>query len=268
MVAVTQEAEGPDVDSVGDRCIHGQGTPECIWRGWNGLPALATMAVDQFSPRGSRVIVVSPHPDDEVLGCGGTLALLAREGYEVLVVGVTDGEAAYPGSTIWTPSALARQRHIERAEGLVRLGVRAPAYALGLPDGGITSLRPSLSMALRALLRPGDTVLTTWRRDGHPDHEAAGHAAAEAAAEHGCRLWEVPVWMWHWAAPRDARVPWERMRRIALDADVRDRKARAIAAHTSQLVETPVERLAPVLPDWALARLMRPFEAFIGGDTP
>jgi LmbE family N-acetylglucosaminyl deacetylase len=63
---------------------------------------LATLAVDQFAPRGSRVIVVSLHSDEEVLGCGGTLALLAREGYEVLVVGVTDGEAAYPGSTIWT----------------------------------------------------------------------------------------------------------------------------------------------------------------------
>ena len=65
------------------------------------------------------------------------------------------------------------------------------------------------------------------------------------------------------AMPADARVPWHRMRRLALDADARERKARAIAAHASQLVATPSERRAAVLPDWALARLLRPLEVFI-----
>jgi LmbE family N-acetylglucosaminyl deacetylase len=53
------------------------------------------------------------------------------------------------------------------------------------------------------------------------------------------------------------------MQRLALDADARERKSRAIAAHASQLVATSAERRAPVLPDWALARLLRPFEVFI-----
>lgn len=263
MVAVMSSTETASDARVGDRVIHGEGTPERAWRGWHGLETMEPVSTDQLAPRGSRVVVVAPHPDDEVLGCGGTLAMLARAGREIVVVGVTDGEGSHAGSMRWTRPALARQRRSERAEGLARLGVSAPAQALGLPDGGVASAQASLATCLRALLRPQDAVLVTWRLDGHPDHEAAGRAASAAAAECGCRLWEVPVWMWHWAAPGDPRVPWRRARRLALDADARERKSRAIAAHASQLVATPAERRPPVLPDWALARLLRPFEVFI-----
>ena len=261
MVAVMAPAGG-DID-VEDRRIHGQGTPERVWRAWSGLQALEPIALDAIAPRGARVVVVAPHPDDEVLGCGGALALLARAGREITVLGVTDGEASHAGSMSWTPSLLAAERRHERATGLARLGVAASARALALRDGGIAQSEPALRRRLANLLRPGDVVIVTWRLDGHPDHEAAGRAAAAAASMRGCRCWEVPVWMWHWAAPEDARVPWHRMRCLALDADARDRKARAIAAHATQLTALKAERREAVLPDWALARLLRPFEVFI-----
>ncbi len=254
-------------ERVADRTIHGRGTPERAWRGWHGLKVLTPLSIDELAPPGSRVVVVAPHPDDEVLGCGGALALLARAGREIVVVGVTDGEGSHPGSIAWTPTLLARRRRSERADGLARLGVPAHAHALGLPDGEVARQEDALATQLLDLLRPRDVMLATWRLDGHPDHEAAGRAAAVAAAARNCPLWEVPVWMWHWAAPGDARVPWRRLRRLALDPEARHRKSRAIAAHASQLVETPAERRPPVLPDWALARLLRPFEVFMAPES-
>jgi LmbE family N-acetylglucosaminyl deacetylase len=248
---------------VEDRRIHGAGTPERAWHHWEGLEALEPMTLDKLAPRGARVVVVAPHPDDEVLGCGGALAMLARAGREIVVVGVTGGEASHAGSIAWTPTSLAAERHRERAAGLARLGLTAPVHALGLADGGVAQSEPVLQRRLLGLLHTGDVVFVPWRLDGHPDHEATGRAAVAAAAGRGCACWELPIWMWHWATPADVRVPWRRMRRLALDADARDRKAGAIAAHATQLTAIKAERRDAVLPDWALARLLRPFEVFI-----
>ena len=268
MVAVMAPADVSMDSRIEDRHIHGEGTPERAWRGFDVLARLEPLTIVQLAPQRSRVVVVAPHPDDEVLGCGGTLALLARAGHEVLIVSVTDGEAGYPGAIAWTPTLLARQRRIECTEGLVRLGLPHEALALGVPDGQVGEHEVLLTQRLVDVLRPGDTVLSTWRLDGHPDHEAAGRAASEAARLRGCRSWEFPVWMWHWAQVGDECVPWQRLRRIELDAEARERKAQAVAAHGSQLVAPPSESFAPVLPDWALARLLRPFEVFIAGDAP
>ncbi len=254
---------GRALDVVGrleDRRIEGQGTPESAWRTWAGLRAIPTVPADELASAGGRVIVVAPHPDDEVLGCGGTLAMLARRGRDVRVVGVTDGEACYPGHATLAPSQLARIRREERAVGLSRLGLPRPSSLLGHPDGQIDEDR--LVEQLWALVGRHDTLLATWRRDGHPDHEVAGRAAARVAASIGCALWEFPVWMWHWAAPDDARVPWRRLRAVGLDPDAQERKSHAVAAHASQLKAPLPSHTEPILPGWALARLLRSSEVF------
>ena len=48
-------------------------------------------------PEPLDVVAVGAHPDDVEIGCGGTLALLARQGYRVGIVDLTDGEPT-PGS--------------------------------------------------------------------------------------------------------------------------------------------------------------------------
>ena len=70
------------------------GTPEEAWESWLELRHLPVA-----DPQAWRsVVIVAAHPDDEVLGAGGTMALLAAAGARLRLVAVTDGEASHPGA--------------------------------------------------------------------------------------------------------------------------------------------------------------------------
>ena len=61
-------------------------------------------------PTRSRILVLAPHMDDEVFGCGGTLALAAAAGSEVRVVFITDGSRAMtPLAQLRCPRASAKR---------------------------------------------------------------------------------------------------------------------------------------------------------------
>jgi LmbE family N-acetylglucosaminyl deacetylase len=247
-----------------DRRIEGEGTPESAWQGWARLAALPEVTPAELVPFGSRAVVIAPHPDDEVLGTGGLLARLSDLGRSLKIVAVTDGTASHPESTEWPPEKLASVRPQETREALQRLRLRQVQVArLGLPDGGPAQIEEKLAGLLQAHLQPGDVVFTTWRFDGHPDHEAVGRAALAAAAEAGLPAVEVPLWTWHWASPDDPRVPWSRARRIVLDDATHARKRRAVQAFRSQIQPDSATGKAAVLPEHVLARLTRPYEVIL-----
>ena len=239
--------------------IAGAGTPEEAWRSW---PAPAAWPELVFASAPPRVVVVAPHPDDEVLGVGGTLALLAAAGCEVVVVAVTDGEASHPGSPTLSRPELAARRALERSAALRHLGLGSTQVRrLGLADGGVTAVEPDLAAALTELLAPSDWCLTTWSGDGHPDHEATGRAALRAAASVGCRVLEFPVWTWHWAEPADDRVPWSRARRVSLPPAVETAKRAAVAEYRTQVEPlSDSAEDAAILPPPTLRRLLRNVE--------
>ncbi|NNC52551.1 MAG: PIG-L family deacetylase, partial [Erythrobacter sp.] len=59
-----------------------------------------------------RVLVVAPHPDDEVLGCGGTMARLAAEGHAVHVLVATRGQPpAFPEEGVAQVRAEMKKAH-------------------------------------------------------------------------------------------------------------------------------------------------------------
>jgi LmbE family N-acetylglucosaminyl deacetylase len=72
------------------------------------------------------VIVFAPHPDDETLGCGGTIARKISEGYEVIIAIMTDGRYALlrvGGSCSPTPDELVQIRRKEAEKATKILGV-------------------------------------------------------------------------------------------------------------------------------------------------
>ena len=236
--------------------IEGRGTDEAVW-----LPHLQALPPLDLTAVPHRVVVLAPHPDDEVLAVGGLLALLQGAGSRIELLAVTDGEASNPGGSI-APADLAVLRQAETAQALAALGLAASVTHLHLPDGGATALERPTSDAL--ILQPGDLLLAPWEGDGHPDHEAVGRAARQAAERDGAQLLAYPVWAWHWDTPGAGRLPLDRAARVELPLDIRVAKARAIEAFVTQTTAVgPLPQDAPVLPAHVLARFRRPFEVVL-----
>jgi GT2 family glycosyltransferase/LmbE family N-acetylglucosaminyl deacetylase len=121
-----------------------------------------------------RVLVVAPHYDDEVLGCGGLLAQLSAAGARIEVLFLTDGSGAgEPG----TGEAYGKRRAEEAERVATVLGVGALHHA-GLPDGALDAHVEAAAHALEACLeqlRP-DLVLAPSPLEVSSDHVAACRA--------------------------------------------------------------------------------------------
>ncbi|WP_120338354.1 PIG-L family deacetylase [Cryobacterium soli] len=249
----------------------GGGTGEEVWQGADWAVRARPLTLSGCD----RLVVVAAHPDDESLGAGGLIVAAAAQGIPVTVIVASNGEASHPHSPTTTPAALAVVRRAEVVAAVRALTPAARIRLLDLPDGSLAAHRTELADALVAEATadaPADAggvwLVAPWRKDGHPDHTAAGEAAALVAARIGARLLEYPIWAWHWSTPADDVWPAgdgaEVLYSIALGAAGHARKSAAMAAHVSQvrpLSAYPGDE-AIVQPGFA-AHFERPWEMFL-----
>jgi LmbE family N-acetylglucosaminyl deacetylase len=242
--------------------IQAPGTDERRWQAWRGWDRLPEAAL----PTAGRVVVVAAHPDDEVLGAGGIISLLAESGVALTIVSVTDGERSHPGSELVTADELAGIRAAELHEALAELVAgNANVVRLHVPDTEVAAHEDAVAGAIRALLPGTALCLAPWTGDVHPDHEAAGRAALAAARTAGVPCLTYPVWMWHWARPDDPRVPWASAARVRLSETARERKRAAVGRYTSQIMPLgPAPQDAAILPPEEVAHHLRDTEVVFG----
>lgn len=174
------------------------------------------------------VLVLAPHPDDEVLGCGGTIRLLADSGVPVDVLFMTRGELGVELAT--TPTEveqirLAETRTAEARASCKILGVRKVEFLNGRDSA--LHLQPQLAAEILGHLRTGEysRVFCPWSQDGHGDHKATFQLLRRAILEFPARL---DVWLYEvWTPLRPTTC-------IPIDTTM-DAKIAAIHAHRSQL---------------------------------
>jgi LmbE family N-acetylglucosaminyl deacetylase len=205
-----------------------------------------------------RLVVVAPHPDDEVLLAGGLMRWSARQGREVVVVAVTDGEASHARSHRVSPAALRARRALERVEALARLGVpEITLHRLGEPDQGCADRVADIATALHAIVEASDVVVVPSRHDRHPDHVAVS-LAARCAADGSAATWcEAPTWaLVHGTADPPTTT-------LELDTVSWAAKQHAVAAYRSQLEALgPDPEDGPVVHPHELAVLVTRREQF------
>ena len=128
-------------------------------------------------------MVVTPHPDDAEIGCGGTIAGWIREGTEVVYVLSTNGDKGTESRDM-TSEQLAEIREREQAAAAAALGVKEVVY-LRHPDGGLEDSPEFRGQLVRAIRthRP-DTVFCPdpFRQSFylHRDHRICGQVTLDA----------------------------------------------------------------------------------------
>ncbi|MCP3804823.1 PIG-L family deacetylase [Allokutzneria sp. A3M-2-11 16] len=180
-------------------------------------------------------MVFAPHPDDDLIGCGGMLIKAVRAGWSVRVVYLTNGEA---GGTRVRPEELAETRVGEARAAAGSIGVTDLVF-LGQPDGTLRQTPDLLVQLINQLRiwRP-TTVCAPHRHDAHPDHIATHDVVAQAVAsaagpwfpEAVPQRWQVPTVL--------AYEVWTPIRHVAYLEDITevyDDKLQALRMHRSQL---------------------------------
>lgn len=202
-----------------------------------------------------RLMCVVAHPDDECVAFGGALALYAKQGVEVYILCLTDGQAATNRGEAMTPAELGQMRRKEFAASCQVLG--ASRYELlDYQDGQLEFQNVSeIAALLVERMRSWQPhVVVTFGLDGavntHPDHATVGSITSMAfqwsarpkrypeQLEKGLSLW-TPQKLYHQTSayklagrPHLSPTPWS----AELDtSSVAEIKLRAFQQHVSQL---------------------------------
>ena len=133
----------------------------------------------QTTVEDGRVLIVAPHPDDEVVGCGGAVLRHKAAGARVAIVYVTDGRSSRAFGL--DPAAMAVTRRREAEEAAAILGVDRVDW-LGLPEGAWSAM--DLTVRLRELVgqwAPA-VIYAPSRVDFHPEHQRVAHTLAQTVA--------------------------------------------------------------------------------------
>jgi LmbE family N-acetylglucosaminyl deacetylase len=246
-------------------------TPDLIrGRGRSSLSKPVNVA-DFFT--GSGLIAV-PHMDDEVLGCGGTMALLPdKAAWHVVYAsdGLGSPEPVRPQDHV-SPD-LGQIRQTEAQAALAMLGMpKENTHFLNLPDGRLRSYQSALRQALANLVAEWqpDHLLVPFRYDRHPDHLALNQVATQlvtAGVFQGALTEYFVYHQWRLLPAGDVRayIRPDLLRRVEITAVSRQKRA-ALDCFKSQTTRFYSWQARPNLTPELLAEVSRQPELFLRYD--
>jgi LmbE family N-acetylglucosaminyl deacetylase/glycosyltransferase involved in cell wall biosynthesis len=141
-----------------------------------------------YYPRMSRFLVFGPHPDDQELGMGGTIAKLVKQGHYVHLIDMTNGEP--------TPHGSVEVRARESAAAAAALGVERSLVGLKNREVQHTVEARHRVAAVIRQHRP-DVLFVPYPVDAHPDHVAVTRICEDARFDAKLTKSTIPGDPWH-----------------------------------------------------------------------
>jgi LmbE family N-acetylglucosaminyl deacetylase len=176
-----------------------------------------------------NVLVLAPHPDDEIIGCGGTIIKHVAKGSRILVVYLTDG--VYPKNvqdvgqdSIW--EELSQNIKSEARGGLQQMGCTESIF-LDFPNRLLSMSTRACAEALKKIMSDFNptSVFVPFLLDINPDHSATASILASALKNASIEPWCYSYEVWTTLVPNT----------IIDITDTMPQKMRALAEYKSQL---------------------------------
>lgn len=204
----------------------------------------------------ASILVIGPHPDDQELGMGGSIARLVAQGHRVHLVDMTNGEP--------TPLGSPEQRAREAAAAAAVLGVQRTL--VGLKNREVThniESRHKLAAVIR-VHRP-DWLFVPYPVDAHPDHIAVSRIAEDARFDAKLTKSTIPGEPWY---PK--RIIYYFCTHLRMNfpatfcldiSDQIEQKLQAIACYQTQFVDnhSPVPQMVRTLNGYFGSRIAVPY---------
>ncbi len=158
------------------------------------------MAARSLTDLSQSAIIFAPHPDDETLGCGGTILRKKAAGAAVKLVFVTDGSRSH--AAFMAEAELRAIRESEALAAAAALGIAAADVTfLGFGDGrldeNIAAATEKISDFLQA--NPASEIFIPSHLETPPDHALTGQAVLTAIDQLSLlpTIYAYPIWYWH-----------------------------------------------------------------------
>lgn len=189
-----------------------------------------------------KIMVFAPHPDDDVLGCGGSIAKYSQQGHAVITVYMTSGEA---GSLTCSRDELATKRENEARQASLLLKVNETIF-LRNPDGYLVYNRDNL-VKIVSLLRTKkpDIIYLPHCLDGNEDHRVTHKLVLDA-----CRRSRGPWFQECQGSPWEVKTIlayeiWTPLQDVSYSEDITsymEQKINALRLHASQLEDIQYDK--------------------------
>lgn len=181
-----------------------------------------------------RVLIIAPHPDDEVIGCGGLIGRCLANNNPPHILFMTGGEGSHKDCCNLNASEIVTERRKLTREALNIFGLPLQnIHELGYPDGGI-SLDNTLIDQLKQIIdeiEPSTIFIPHWG-EGWPDHVKTAEIVKSILSS-DTAVYEYCVWMWYYNVWRG--LDWKNAALLRMTPHEHELKLRAMDAYISPL---------------------------------
>lgn len=182
-----------------------------------------------------KVLIIAPHPDDEVIGCAGLIQQVLKQGKQLYICILSGGEASLRDYSNISEEEIKKQRLSLTKKITTQLGLSADQLILlNFPDGNIHKKFPDFHILQQIIqqIKPDEIFVPHQKGEGWSDHIETGNMIKDIIKGTTIRLYEYCVWFWYYNV---WKIDWKNACLVRMTSTEHQNKLKAIYDYITPL---------------------------------